>query len=101
MLVVIQDLSHHENKPKKVFECKGYKFAVVNYPYQYMNAGNTFNMLGVFEYGTGRKMPIQGSHRQTLKSLVAQSINTINQIYADFGKEKFEEQINQYEIINN
>jgi len=100
MLVQTQHFGIVETKPKRVFECKGESFAIVEYPYKYMNSKDTSYTRKIVHFKTGVGIPVFAQHKQTLKSFLEVGINTIEQIYKSLGEEKFKEEINKHEKLN-
>jgi hypothetical protein len=97
---VITEFGIMEAKLRKVFEFEGYKFAVVDFPYKYMNSTDFSYIIRTVHYESGGNIPVYSKHKQTLKSFVEVSIETLELIYKREGAEKFKEVIETYETIN-
>ena len=98
---ILAENSIEEVKPKKIFDFKGHKFAVVSFPLTYMEGKEIIFIDKVVHYSSGKALPLSSRHhRQTLKSYVEQSLKCIDNIFNSFGAEKFEEEINNFEKIN-
>lgn len=98
---VISELGIMDAKIRKVFEFEGYKFAIVDFPYKYMNSEDISYSIKTVSYDSGALMPIYAKHhKQTIKSFLELSIETLNMIYKRVGVDKFKEEMEKYEIIN-
>lgn len=87
-----------EAKIKKQFEILGAKFAVVDYPCQYMNAKEPLIMKSVVEVSTGTGVGLFFSHQETIKGMVAKTIEKITGIVKT--PEDLKVHISQFKTIN-
>lgn len=90
-----------EVKPKKIIEYKNHKFAIVDYPHQYMNAKEPLMMVNLVHFNTGISvLNLTKHHNETLKAFVEKSLITIENCEKRFGTERFENELKKFTAIN-
>lgn len=62
---------------KKIFEYEGIKLRIIEREEDYMNSSDTVTMVRVLAPNNG-VIPMQIQHKQTLKSIVSQTIDILN-----------------------
>lgn len=88
------------DKPKKVFEHNGIKYAVVLAPYKYMNCETTNYITKVVHYSSGYQIPIFNNRSKTIKGLVEKAREVLDQIFKDLGETEFKKELESKEILN-
>lgn len=66
---IVSDFGNIEVKPLKTFVCEGLTLCIINRPEKYMNSIEPLIMKRVVEYTTGRELPLNINHKETLKSI--------------------------------
>ena len=97
---IVTELGIHETKPKKVFDCKGQDFAIVDFPYKYMNSTEISYTRKIVHFNTGISVPVYAQHKQTLKDFIRVGIDSINGIFERIGEENFNLEISKHNPIN-
>jgi hypothetical protein len=98
---IVTELGIFDVKPKRIFEHNNIKYAIVPFPYKYLNSEDISYMDKCIHYQSGYHIPIYNNFSKTIKGLIEKSIEILDMLYKDLGKDKFIEQINSKEVINN
>ena len=90
-----------EVKIKKQFDILDEKFAIVDFPFKYMNKEEPLEMRCVVHYKTGKAIhSLKAHHRQTLKDFQEESIIELHDLLKRIGEEKFREELKKFETLN-
>jgi hypothetical protein len=99
---IFTSFGQKEVKIKKQFDILDEKFCIVDFPFKYMNSEEPMEMRCVVHYKTGQAIHfLKAHHRQTLKDFEKESIIKLHDLVKQNGEEKFREELNRFEVLNN
>ena len=92
-----------EVKPRKIFEFKNIKFAIVEYPKQYMNSKEPLLITSVVHYYTGVLISneiLRIDRSDSLKLIIQKSIIEFENLIKSRSKLEFLNEFKKFEYIN-
>lgn len=90
-----------ETKTKKVFEFQNSQFAIVDYPYKYMNLKEPLVMRSVIHLKSGVPITIIKIDRgDTLKTIEETALKTFQNLILMRGQNEFDAELKKFESIN-
>ena len=90
-----------ETKTKKVFGFQNSQFAIIDYPYKYMNLKEPLVMRSVIHLKSGVPITIMRIYRgDTLKVIEEKALKTFENLIAMHGQDAFNVELKKFESIS-